>query len=106
MNNPSEQEIQKQILDYLRIRKFVCFKHHSTGSTVRNGEVVFLAYGQKGISDIICCSPKGNFVAIEVKKPGNKPSPEQLDFIERVKATGAIAFVAYSVQDVLDVFEN
>ena len=104
MRNPSnvtEQDIQKSILEYLRIKKYVCFKHHSTGSTIRDGKPVFYSHGEKGISDIIACSPTGAFVAIEVKKPGGRVSPEQKDFIARVQANGGIAFVAYSIEDVL-----
>ncbi|MEX2053934.1 MAG: VRR-NUC domain-containing protein [Candidatus Colwellbacteria bacterium] len=106
MREPSEQEIQKSILEYLRIKKYVVFKHHSTGSTIRNGEAVFFSHGEKGISDIIACSPKGNFTAIEVKKRGGKPSTEQLEFIERVKANGGTAFVAYSFDDVYNEIEG
>src|SRR3990167_7357363 len=106
MNNPSEQEIQKSILEYLRIKKIVCFKHHSTGSTIRDGKAVFFAHSEKGISDIIGCTKEGRFIAIEVKKPGGRPSPEQLEFIEMVNKQGGIAFIAYSIQDVLDVFEG
>jgi hypothetical protein len=106
MLNASEQDIQKSILEYLRIKKYVPFKHNSTQFGIRNGQRFAFANGEKGISDIIACSPTGGFVAIEVKKPGGKASPEQLDFIERIKATGAIALVAYSLEDVLDVLEN
>src|SRR5438045_1951886 len=48
-----------------------------------------LAFGEKGISDIIACSPVGQFTAIEVKKPGGRPSPDQLAFIESVVKNGA-----------------
>jgi hypothetical protein len=106
MKEASEQEIQKTIIDYLRIKQYVVFKHHSTGSTIRGGKPVFFAYGEKGISDIIACSTDGRFVAIEVKKKGGKPSQEQLEFLARVKDKRGIAILAYSLQDVLDVFEN
>src|SRR3990167_1185049 len=101
MNDPSEQDIQKQIIDYLRIKKYVVFKHHSTGSTIREGKPVFFAYGEKGISDVIACSPQGTFVAIEVKKRKGKASPEQLDFLARVKDCGGIAILAFSLDDVM-----
>ena len=103
MKDLSEQDIQKIIIDYLRIKRYVVFKHHSTGSTVREGKAVFFKYGEKGISDIIACSPKGTFVAIEVKKKGGKTSPEQLDFLARVKACGGIAILAHSLDEVLAV---
>ena len=106
MRNATEQEIQKTIIDYLRIKKYVVFKHHSTGFTVREGRVAAFRYSEKGISDIIACSPKGTFVAIEIKRPGKKPTQEQLDFIAQVSTNSGIAFVAHSLDDVLVTLEN
>ncbi len=57
--------------------------------------------GEKGIADIIGCH-KGRMIAIEIKKPGGKPTSEQLQFLENVKAAGGIGFVASSVNDVIE----
>lgn len=102
MAHELEQDIQRAILDYLRIKKYVVFKHHSTGFTVRNGKAVTFRYSEKGISDIIACSVQGRFVAIEVKKPGGKASEDQLDFLKRVRANGGIGILAYSLDDVVE----
>ncbi len=40
------------------------------------------------------------FVACEVKKPGGRPSPEQLNFISQVTAAGGIGIVADSVSQI------
>jgi len=39
------------------------------------------------------------FTAIEVKRPGKKPTAEQLKFLEAVRAAGGIAGVCCSVSD-------
>lgn len=97
-----EQDIQKSIIDYLRIKKYVVFKANSTQFGIRDGKAFAFASTQKGVSDIIACSTKGSFVAIECKKPGGKkPTPEQLDFLAQVKANGGIGIVAYSLDDVI-----
>lgn len=101
MQNETEQGIQKAIIDYLRLKKFVAFKHHSTGSTIREGKAVFFKHGDRGIADVIGCSPSGRFIAIEVKKKGGKPSEEQIQFIESVNASGGIGIIAYSLDDVV-----
>lgn len=101
MKDEKEQDIQKTIIEYLRLKHFVVFKHHSTGSTIRENKAVFFKHGDRGISDLIACSPKGQFVAIEVKKKGKKPSPEQVDFIRTVIKNGGLAFVACSIDDVM-----
>jgi len=101
MINETEQDIQKVIIDYLRLKKFVCFKHHSTGSTIRDNKAVFFKHGDRGIADIIACSPRGLFIAIEVKKKTGKASPEQLEFLERVNESGGIGILAFSLDDVI-----
>ena len=106
MRNATEQQIQKSIIDYLRLRKYVVFKHHSTGFTVREGKVAAFKYGEKGVADIIACSPKGTFVAIEVKRPGKTATPEQLEFLERIRNYGGIAILTHSLGEVVDIIEN
>jgi len=101
MKQTTEQNIQKSIIDYLRLKKYVVFKHNSTQFGVRNGERFAFTNGTKGISDIIACSPRGGFVAIEVKKPGGKPTPEQIDFLERVSKNMGIGILAHSIDDVI-----
>ena len=54
----------------------------------------------KGIADIIGCY-KGRFLAIEVKRPGEKPTPDQQEFLDRYSSAGGICFVARSVDDVI-----
>jgi len=47
-----------------------------------------------GSSDLIGIRRRdGRFVAIEVKRPGEKPTKEQIQFIEHVKEFGGIAAV-------------
>ena len=55
----------------------------------------------KGIADIIGVY-HGRFLAIEVKKPGGRVSPDQKKFIDTINAEGGIAFVAYSVEEVIE----
>ena len=53
----------------------------------------------KGVADIIGCY-QGRFLAIEVKRPGRKPTPAQERFISEVAKANGIAFVAHSVEEV------
>ncbi len=45
------------------------------------------------------------FVAIEVKTPNGKPTPEQLHFVNRVKELGGLAGIARSVEDALAIVD-
>jgi penicillin-binding protein-related factor A (putative recombinase) len=97
-----ESQIQKAILDYLHIKKYLVFKHRNVGIFKQDtGRYIPLAAGEKGISDIIGCTPQGKFLAIEVKMPGKKPSPEQIEFLSKVERNNGVGFVAYSLDDVI-----
>jgi len=55
-----------------------------------------------GFPDVICVR-EGIAIFIEVKRPGNRPTPLQLSELERWREAGAITLVAYSVDDVKDI---
>ncbi len=97
-----ESHIQKAIIDFLKVKKILCFKHRNVGIYKQaTNSYIPLAFGEKGISDIIGCLKNGRFLAIEVKRKGNKPSNEQLEFIERVNKMGGVGIIAYSLDDVV-----
>lgn len=102
-----EKDIQKQILDWLRL-------HGATAIRVNSGAMAGDYKGKKrfvrmndtvGCSDILCCW-RGRFVAIEVKRPGNKPTLDQESFLQTVERSGGLAIVAYSVDDVEKELRN
>ena len=57
--------------------------------------------GEKGVSDVIGCH-NGQFIAIEIKSGKGRVTPYQQRFIDRVNDAGGLAFVARSLQDVID----
>lgn len=90
MKPQSESEITAAIRGVLKSLGIWHFKHWSGPMT-----------NPKGISDILGIY-LGKMLAIEVKKPGGKLTPEQQRFIDRVKIEGGISFVAYSIDDVIN----
>ena len=58
-----EQDIQKKIVDWLISQAYWVVK--------------VITCNRKGTPDIIACSPDGEFVAIEVKRPGGVVSKLQ-----------------------------
>jgi hypothetical protein len=71
MREVKESDIQRAIMDLLRLKKFIVFKHRNVGIWKNDTErYIPLAFGEKGIADIIACAPGGRFWAIEVTKPG------------------------------------
>ena len=85
----SEQKLQAKILKYL--------------FAIGAYSVKVVAATIAGVPDIICCY-KGKFVGIEVKLEGSKPSALQLSNIELIKNAEGLAFVAYSLDEVVNFF--
>ena len=105
-NRVLEKEIENSILDYLKANVAgVWFKHQSVGlfdPTKR----IFRKVGKhhlNGVSDILgVLHPSGKFVAIEVKRPKQKLSPQQKEFIDLVNLAGGIGLRAESTIEVRD----
>jgi len=57
--------------------------------------------GYPGVADIIGCY-KGRMIAIELKSPTGKATPEQVRFIQNVNDAGGIAFVAKTLDEVIE----
>jgi hypothetical protein len=100
-----EQGIQSAILALLRAYQIVCYKHQNSGiySVKRQN---YIPSHTRGVSDIIGCLPGGGFLAIEVKRPGGKLSPEQQQFIDTINQAGGLAFVAHSVEEVQEKLKD
>ncbi len=98
-----ESDVQKQILDYLKLKRVLCFKHRNVGIFKKaTNQYIPLAFGERGISDILGCLPDGRFLAIEVKNgKDGKPTEDQLEFLKQVMKRGGIGFIARSLDDVI-----
>jgi hypothetical protein len=55
-----------------------------------------------GLPDITGCLKDGRGFWIELKAPRGVTSPAQQDFIKRINQAGGIAFVARSIDDVIE----
>jgi len=62
-------------------------------------------FQEVGIPDLLCCW-QGRFVGLEVKLPGEKPSPKQRHVMKAIQEAGGIAEVVTSVDDVVKIFER
>lgn len=99
----TEAGIQKAILDYLKLKGHFAIRVNTQGVPMWNeGNRLkgFRPSPMKGVADILGVKKGGQFFAIEVKKKGNKPSPEQLKFLADVEKRGGIAMVAYNLEEV------
>lgn len=86
MSGPRTPEgiITAQIRAVLNILRVPHFKHYSSMGSA------------PGVPDLIGTLPGGRALFIEVKVPGKKPRPDQAEFLENMRAAGAVAFYATS----------
>lgn len=99
-----EAAIQSAILDYLAMRPDVHAIRINAGK-VKTAHNTWFQGAPTGTSDIIGWIIRDGvpvFLAIEVKAGKNKPSAAQKDFIDAVRLAGGVAFVAWSVDDVIE----
>lgn len=100
MINELEKDIQKSILDLFEYRGIHANKVNTVGIKKPNGK--FIPSQNVGMSDIIGLTRSGRYFAIEVKRKGGRLTDKQSEFQEIIRANNGIAFVAYSLEDVLD----
>ncbi|MDR0496749.1 MAG: VRR-NUC domain-containing protein [Treponema sp.] len=89
-----ESHIKTAILHYLERRGFMAWNNPS--GAVRIAPKRWISFGKKGSSDIIGVLPDGRFLAVEVKAPHGRLSPEQAAFLEKVRGAGGMAVVVKS----------
>jgi hypothetical protein len=90
-----EVRLTKAIVDALG----VWAARNNTG-TAKGGRLRFgLGVGS---SDVVACVG-GRFLALEVKMPGQRPKPEQVEWSNRIRFVGGRYVVAETVEDALHV---
>jgi penicillin-binding protein-related factor A (putative recombinase) len=57
--------------------------------------------GYPGVADILGCY-KGRMIAIELKSPKGKATPDQERFLQNVNDAGGIGFVARTIDEVIE----
>lgn len=93
----SERDVQQQI--QICTSSLVAWFRNTTGHYIEDGRHISYGLGGKGGADLIGIRRRdGRFVACEVKRPGSKPRPEQLAFLELVNRVGGLGFWADSVE--------
>lgn len=108
---PAEADIQRAIMDYLRVCKRVGFAWRNNSGAAKSSytdargktKERFVRFGCKGSSDIIGWTADGRFLAIECKTSKGRITPDQREFLRKVRAAGGVAILARSVDDVVEV---
>jgi len=94
-----EKEIQKQILEYLQLKRIFHFRNN-VGAGMMGKR--FVRFGIPGAPDIFALK-NGMLYGIEVKRPGSKQSPLQKEFGDKMNANGGVYRVIFSLDQVLEI---
>jgi len=112
-NSPSgkitESEVQNQIIGWLCLNQIFNWRQNTMGVYMgqdENGKGKFRKAPSTGVADILGVLPDGKFLAIECKRPGGKPTPEQIEFIDNVNANNGIGFIADNLELVMEKLEK
>lgn len=104
-----ETDIVRSCLDWLALHRIKAWRSNNTGIFDPNKKIHRRFHGLRGVSDILGILPQtvrladggaelfGNFLAIEVKKPGEKPRPEQAMFLREIREAGGIGLCVHSL---------
>ena len=105
-----ESDVLAACLQYLTVKGIFAWRQNQGAIPLRNGGYRRFV-GLRGVSDILGILPQrvevigegavrfGNLLAVEVKRPGEKPRPEQSAFLERVNELGGVGFCVHSVAE-------
>ena len=95
-----EQDIQRLIM--LALSEAGCLIFRNNVGVLKNAAGIPIKFGLcVGSSDLIGLTPTGRFLAVEIKTSKGRATPEQLRFIEAVRARGGIAGIARSPAEAL-----
>jgi hypothetical protein len=101
-----EIDIQKQILDYLALKRVFHYRQNSGGlGGEHKGKKWFVRFGALGAPDIICVI-KGQYVGIEIKNEKGKQSDHQRVFQQKLEKAGGFYLLARSLEDVINLIEH
>lgn len=100
----SEHDTQNAIIDLITRRNGLAIRINSGAIRIEGEKTRYFRGAKKGTSDIIALY-RGRFLAIEVKHGKNKPSAEQIQFIEDVRDRGGIGLCVWNVDTVMSLLD-
>ncbi len=101
-----ESAVLDAVLKALRLHRKVAWVQRINSGMLKDATGRPVRFGFVGCADVIGQTVTGRFLAVEAKRVGRYPTPDQAAFLERVVRHGGVAFVARSVDDVMRAMEG
>jgi len=100
-----ESDIQSDVMIALGNHPDVAWVYVTSAGSfrVRGG---YVTVGFKGLSDILGQMRDGRLIALEIKKPKEKPKPEQFEFLDLVSKNGAVSGWCTCVSEAIEIIEQ
>lgn len=105
----SANQLNRSIIEYLTLRGCKAWRNNTGAVRPQrsNGSYGFIRFGEVGSGDVLFIMPPfGRFGSIETKTQNDRLRKTQEDWMETVNNLGGIAFVARSLDDVLERMEK
>jgi len=102
MREQKEADILRVCLTWLKLNRVFCWRQNQGAiSGEHNGKRRFLRFtSMAGVSDILgVLPPTGRVLAVECKRPGRKPTPEQEAFLDIVRQYGGVGVCVHSIDE-------
>lgn len=95
-----ERDILSAVMQVLGIHPKVAWaRRRNVGAAKLGGH--YVRFGKKGEADITGQMKDGRRLEVEVKREGENPEPEQVEFMAMVARYNGVVILARGVQDVL-----
>ena len=106
-----ETDLVRACLDWLALHGILAWRANNTGIFDPTRRCFRSFHGLKGVADVLGILPRtvrladggeatfGSLLAVECKRPGQKPRAEQAAFLEDVAARGGIAVCVHSLRE-------
>ena len=100
-----ESDIQSAIMCALGEHPKVAWLYVTSAGSfrVKGG---YMTVGIKGMPDVMGQLRDGRLFGVEVKKPKEKPKPEQLEFLDMISRNGGVSGWATCVDEALQVIND
>lgn len=104
---PSEAAVLRSCLALLRHRRIMAWRSNSGVAWLpgKGGRSRPVRFGVPGQADITGILPDGRRLEVETKRPGAKPRPEQLAFLDGIRSSGGVALWVSSVDRLAEALD-
>lgn len=101
---PTESQILRAALERLKYHQEIAWFARMNSGACKDPRGQLIRFGFPGCPDILGQLKDGRFLALEVKRPGGKPTKAQSEFLRKVFLNHGIGLVIDDVTQIPDYF--